>query len=242
LKRKVNINKKTSRKQKIDLTVLIPCYNEEESIREIIDRIPNMPWKTEILVVDGGSQDSTSQAAKSAKRNGVRVIRYEKPRSKGYACAYGIERARGKITVIQDADMNPESIPSVVKPIFEGKADFVNGTRLILPMEKGAMSILNKFGNKVFALLVSSVIKQRLTDSLCGYKAFHTNLLKGRLKEDDWPDFEMIIKAKRHGANIVEVPIRYNARKHGEVKMKPVQHGWSMLKMLVKLAVNKNEK
>jgi glycosyltransferase involved in cell wall biosynthesis len=225
--------------RRVQLTVLIPCYNEEAGIRQLIRSVPKLPWSYEILVVDGGSKDDTYGAAKSVGRKELRVIRYEKPRSKGYACAYGIDRAAGDVVVIQDADMNPKSIIPICKPLFEGKATFVNGSRLILPMEKGAMSTLNKLGNRMFALSVSMIIGQWLTDSLCGYKAFHTKLLKGRLKEDNWPDFEMIIKAKRLGAKIVEVPIRYNTRKFGEVKMQPIRHGWSMLKMLVKLAFSR---
>ena len=219
----------------VDLTVLIPCYNEAEGIVDIIKRVPNMPWTTEILVVDAGSSDNTGAVARSIKRKGLRVIGYKETRTKGYACAFGIENAKGRVTVIQDADMDPESIPVIVRPIFEGTADFVNGTRMILPMEQGSMTRLNRFGNTIFAMLVSAVIGKHLTDSLCGYKAFHTDLLRGKLVEDNWPDFEMIIKAKRLGAKIIEVPIRYNARKTGQTKMQPLSHGWSMLKMLAKL-------
>ncbi len=212
-------------KQQVDLTVLIPCYNEEASIKECILAIPEMPWSTEILVVDGGSTDQTSRIAKSIKKKGLRVIGYTPARSKGYACAFGLKQARGRVTVIQDVDMNPTDIPTIVRPIFEGWADFVNGTRMILPMEHGAMSQLNRFGNKyVFALLVSSVIRQRLTDALCGYKAFYTDLLRGKLKEDNWPDFEMLIKGKRAGARIAEMPIRYEARRRGTTTRKPFSH------------------
>jgi len=229
-----------TKQQRVDLTILIPCYNEEESIAECVNAIPEMPWSTEILVVDGGSTDNTFKITKSLKKPGLRVIGYKPSRSKGYACAFGLKHARGKVTVIQDVDMNPADIPQVVRPIFEGRADFVNGTRMILPMEPGAMSRLNRFGNKwIFATLVSLVIRQRLTDALCGYKAFYTDMLRNKLKEDNWPDFEMIINAKRAGARIVEIPIRYVARKHGAAKMKPIQHGWSMLKMLAKLAVKR---
>ncbi|MEM2916697.1 MAG: glycosyltransferase family 2 protein [Candidatus Woesearchaeota archaeon] len=227
-------------KKQIELTVLIPCYNEEESIKQCVMAVPDMPWSTEILVVDGGSKDDTFKVAKSIKKKGLRVIRYSPARTKGYACAFGLKHARGKVTVIQDVDMNPADIPQIVRPIFEGWADFVNGTRFILPMEPGAMSRLNKFGNKwIFSTLVSLVIRQKLTDSLCGYKAFHTSLLRGKLKEDNWPDFEMLIRAKRAGARIVEIPIRYVARKGGTPKMRPFRDGFSMLKMLIKLAVKR---
>ncbi len=225
--------------KQVELTVIIPCYNEKESIKGCVMAVPKMPWSTEILVVDGGSKDNTLKVAKSIKKEGLRVIGYKPSRTKGYACAFGLKHARGKVTVIQDVDMNPADIPQIVRPIFEGWADFVNGTRFIIPMESGAMSRLNRFGNKIFSTLVSLVIGQKLTDSLCGYKAFHTNILRGKLKEDNWPDFEMLIKAKRAGARIVEIPIRYVARKGGTPKMRPFRDGFSMLKMLVRLAVKR---
>jgi glycosyltransferase involved in cell wall biosynthesis len=224
----------------VELTVLIPCYNEESSIKDCVMAVPKMPWSTEILVVDGGSSDNTFNVAKSLKKEGLRVIGYKPSRSKGYACAFGLKHARGKVTAIQDVDMNPADIPQIVRPIFEGWADFVNGTRFIIPSEPGAISTLNRVGNKfVFAPLVSMVIRKWLTDSLCGYKAFYTNTLRGKLKEDNWPDFEMLIRAKRAGARIVEIPIRYVARKGGTPKMKPFRHGMSMLKMLAKLALSR---
>ncbi len=226
--------------KQVELTVLIPCYNEEESIKDCVMAVPEMPWSTEILVVDGGSKDNTLKVAKSIKKKGLRVIGYKPSRTKGYACAFGLKHARGKVTVIQDVDMNPADIPQIVRPIFEGWADFVNGTRFVIPMEQGAMSSLNRLGNKwIFSTLVSLVIRQKLTDSLCGYKAFHTKLLRGKLKEDNWPDFEMLIRAKRAGARIVEIPIRYVARKGGTPKMRPFRDGFSMLKMLVKLALKR---
>lgn len=226
--------------KQVDLTILIPCYNEESSIKDCVMAVPDLPWSTEILVVDGGSTDNTFKTAKSLKKKGLRVIGYKPSRSKGYACAFGLKHARGRVTVIQDVDMNPADISQIVRPIFEGWADFVNGTRFIIPSEKGAISTLNRIGNKyVFAPLVSLVIRKRLTDSLCGYKAFYTNTLRGKLKEDNWPDFEMLIRAKRAGARIVEIPIRYVARKGGTPKMKPFRHGISMLKMLIKLAVKR---
>lgn len=229
-----------TKQQRVDLTVLIPCYNEEASISECVMAVPEMPWSTEILVVDGGSTDNTFKVAKSLRKKGLRVVRYAPSRSKGYACAFGLKHARGRVTVIQDVDMNPADIPVIVRPIFEGWADFVNGTRMFYPAEPGAMTRLNRFGNKyIFALLMSLAIRQRLTDALCGYKAFYTDMLRNRLKEDNWPDFEMLFRAKRAGARIVEVPIRYVARKHGEAKMRPFRDGWRMLKMLVRLAVKR---
>lgn len=218
------------------LGIIIPCYNEEGNIKECVERIPKMPWDTEIIVVNDGSKDGTVDVVKDImkKRRDVKLVSYEKNGGKGYAFRKGLENSSSDVVVILDADITspPESIPEIVKPIFEGGADFVNGSRLIYPMEKGAMKLLHIPGNKVFVLLVSLIIKQKLTDSLCGFKAFKRKMLLGKLKEDGWPDFELLIKAKRNGLRISEVPIYYRARKAGVSKMKTFRHGYRMFKML----------
>ena len=216
------------------LSVIIPCLNEEEIISDCIKAIPKMPWTTEIIVVDDGSTDKTVEVVKELNRKDVRIVSYKPNRGKGYAFRQGMKAAKGDVVVIQDADMNPKELPEIVKPIFEDKADFVNGTRLVYEMEKGAMKPLHVPGNKAFALIVSMFIGQKLTDALCGYKAFKRKVLSGQLKDDSWPDFELLLKAKRNHMRIVEVPIHYNARKGGESKMKTFSHGWSMLSKLIK--------
>lgn len=218
------------------LSIIIPCYNEEGNIEKCINQIPQMPWKTEIIIVNDGSADRTKEVAVNIKEPNVKVVSYEKNRGKGYAVRMGLKYAKGDVSIILDADMAtpPEEIPIVVKPIFEGKADFVNTSRLIYPMEEGAMKKLHIPGNKMFALFVSLIIRKRITDSLSGFKAFKTNLFADRLKEDSWPDFELLIKASRLGLKIIEVPIHYKARTHGQSKMKTIKHGYNMFLMLFK--------
>ncbi|MBI2559309.1 glycosyltransferase family 2 protein [Candidatus Woesearchaeota archaeon] len=230
-------NKKRSLKHgKIELSILVPCYNEADNIEKCLRRIPSMPWRTEIIVIDDGSYDDTAKAALKTKVKNLRVIGYKPNRGKGYAVRVGINAARGKFAIILDADMatQPEEIPMVVKPLFDGTADFVNGTRFVYPMEKGSMKALHKPGNRAFALLVSLIIKQYLTDSLCGFKAFKVRQFRGKLKENGWPDFELLIKAKRMNMRILEVPIHYRWRVAGVSKMRTFRHGYSMLKMLAK--------
>ena len=223
--------------KKIELSVIIPCYNEEGNVRACVERVPtNMPWETEIIVVDDGSKDNTAKIARSIKRKNLHVIRYAKNMGKGYAFRTGLNAARGEVVVICDADMatQPEEIPDIVRPIFEDKADCVNGTRMIFPMEKGAMRPLHYPGNMIFALMVSAIIRKRLSDTLCGFKAFRRKMLLGKLKENSWMDFELLIKARRNGLRIVEVPIHYKTRKVGESKMKTFKHAWKMFMMLLK--------
>ena len=242
--KKTNKQSKTSNtsksKETIQLSIIIPCYNEEDNIAECLARVPTMPWRYEILVVDDGSKDKTVQVArkkaKQLKDKAIRVISYQPNQGKGHAIQEGIKAAQGEFSIILDADMAtmPEEIPKVVIPLFDGSADFVNGTRFIFSMDKNAMYALHKPGNKMFALLVSMIIRQRLTDSLCGFKAFRTKAFKGKLKENSWPDFELLIKAKRLKLRIAEVPIHYKERVAGVSKMKTFKHGYSMLKMLIK--------
>lgn len=223
-------------KEKIRLSIIIPCYNEEGNIVECVSRIPKLKYPYEIIVVDDGSEDNTVKTAKSIKRKELRVITYKPNRGKGYACRTGIKHARGDIVIICDADMAtpPEEIPAVVKPILGGKADFVNTSRLIYPMEKGAMKPIHIPGNRIFALMVSLIIGKKLTDTLSGFKAFRKDMLLSKLKENSWPDFEMIIKAKRNGLRIAEVPIHYKARRAGVSKMKTVRHAYKMFMMLMR--------
>jgi glycosyltransferase involved in cell wall biosynthesis len=218
------------------ISVIIPCFNEATNIKECIERIPDLGVDYEIVVVNDGSTDNTFEAARGVKRNNLKVIGYGENRGKGYALRFGLKHSKGEIVVIQDADMAtpPEELPEIVRPIIEGKADFVNGTRMVYPMEDGAMKRLHVPGNKLFALLVSLIIGQRLTDTLCGFKAFRKDMLNGKLKEDSWPDFELLIQARRNGLRITEVPIHYKARKAGVSKMKTFRHGYEMFKMLLK--------
>jgi glycosyltransferase involved in cell wall biosynthesis len=218
------------------VTIIVPCFNEEGNIKECIKRISKLNQDYEILVVDDGSNDRTTEAAKSIKQNNVKVIRYEKNRGKGHAIKTGLDNSAGEIVVIQDADMAtpPEELPDIVKPIIDGKADFVNGSRLMYPMENGAMKSMHVFGNRIFAVVVSLMIRKWLTDTLCGFKAFRRDALKGKLNEDSWPDFELIFLAKKEGMKIAEVPIHYKKRTAGKSKMRTVNHTLKMLRMLAR--------
>jgi len=228
------------------LSIIIPCYNEEENIAECIKRTPKMPFETEIIIVDDGSKDKTAEIARKTKNPNVkkiRVISYSPNRGKGYAFRRGLKNAEGNVVIILDADMSspPEEIPLVVNPIFKGEADFVNGSRLVYPMENGAMKWLHIPGNMIFALLLSLITGTYLTDSLCGFKAFKKDMLSAdQLKENSWMDFELLIKAKRNKMRIMEVPIHYKARKAGDSKMRTFKHGYNMLMMLIK-ALRQND-
>lgn len=222
-----------------EVSVLIPCFNEEENIDKCVNIISNFPWIHEIIVVDDGSQDKTVLVAKSIKKDNLKVIGYKKNRGKGYAVRYGLEHSSGEIAVIQDADMAtpPEELQQIIQPIIDQRADFVNGSRMIYPMERGAMKGMHVFGNRIFAFIVSALIRKKLTDTLCGFKAFRIENLKNKLKENTWPDFELILQAKKNKMRIVEIPIHYKKRIAGKSKMKTFRHAYRMSIILFKTVI-----
>lgn len=217
------------------ISIIIPCYNEEKNIQECLKKIPPLDWETEIIVVDDGSTDRTSEYAQATQRSDLKVIRYEKNLGKGAALRRGLQEAKGDTIVILDADYTtpPPEIKDIVSPIMNGKADFANGTRFIYPMEKKAMSMIHILSNKISALIISAFIAQRLTDSLCGLKAFRKEPLGEKLRENSWPDFELLVKAKRNRMKIVEVPVHYMARKAGTSKMSTLKGCFLMPKLLI---------
>lgn len=217
-----------------DLTVLIPTYNEEGCIADCIGRIPAMPWSREILVVDNSS-DRTPEIVRAMP--GIRLEHYRPAQGKGHAIWHGMRAARGRVIVICDVDMDPAGLPPLLQPIFDGRADFVNGSRMLLPMERGAMSFTHRVGNACFAAAMSILTLRRFTDVYCGFKAWRADLLPpDRFREKSWPDLELLFNAKRGGLRILEIPVRYTKRKFGASKMHTWRHGWNLLCMMLRLA------
>jgi glycosyltransferase involved in cell wall biosynthesis len=218
------------------ISIVIPCYNEEGNIGECVRQIPEMDREIEIVVVDDGSTDRTAEFARANNRLCLKVVRYEKNLGKGFALRRGIQSASGDVIVILDADYTspPSEIPAIVKPIFDGQADFVTGTRFVYPMEKNAMKKIHMLSNSISAFIVSLYIGQRLTDTLCGMKAFRKDMLAGKLKENRWPDFELLIKAKRNKMRVVEIPVNYKARRSGVSKMDTSRGFYRMPVLLIK--------
>jgi glycosyltransferase involved in cell wall biosynthesis len=225
----------------VQLTILIPTYNEEGSVKSCIKRLPKMPWTAEIIVVDN-STDKTPQIVKAMMKRmkNLRMVHYLPAQGKGHALRQALKAVRGDVVVICDVDMDPRELTRVVKPIFDGTADFVNGSRLNFRMERGAMNPLHIIGNLGFAAILSVLTRKILTDALCGFKAWRTKMLPvSQLKENSWPDFELLVKARRNGMRIKQIPIRYTRRRFGQAKMHSFGHGWQMLKMAIKLGLGK---
>jgi len=220
----------------LSCSIIIPCHNEEDNIESCVKRIPRIGKFTEIVVIDDGSTDITAKKVRKIIETDKRVklISYSPNKGKGHAVRMGFDNSLGDVLIILDADMavEPEVLDRFFSPIAEGKADFVNGTRMVYPMDKDAMRILNFFGNKVFGILLSLIMGQRNTDTLCGTKAFlRRDYRNMRMGKCPWGDFDLLFEASRLKLKMVEMPILYKSRIAGKSKMKAFKHGLQLLKM-----------
>lgn len=223
-------------RQPLSCSVIVPCHNEAGNIAECIRRVPRMGCSTEIVVVDDGSTDDTAQRVAEVMRTDprVRLIVFDKNQGKANAVRAGFDAAKGDIVMILDADMAvmPEDLPKFIRPLQQGTADFVNGTRLIYPMQGEAMRTINYLGNKAFCYLASWVMRQRVSDALCGTKAlfkrdYERMPLGGR---ERWGDFDFLFGAARLRLRVLEVPVHYQERRAGHSKMRVLRDGWLFLK------------
>ncbi len=237
-------------------SIIIPCKNEKGNIENAIKRIPQFARHIEIIFVEGNSSDGTAQEIERVKKKYVKHdIKFLKQDGvgKGDAVRKGFDAASGDILMILDADLTvpPEDLPKFYHAIASGKAEFVNGTRLVYPMADQAMRFLNYIANRIFSLIFSWLLNQRFTDTLCGTKVItrkNYNLLAKNREYfgdfDPFGDFDLIFGASKLNLKILEVPIRYAARNYGETQISRFKHGWLLLKMVVfaywKLKVLKN--
>lgn len=239
------VARKKERQQAKDYstTILIPCRNEKGNVRPAIDRIPPFGTKQEIVFVDGHSTDGTAQEVEAViAENPDKDIKlfHQEGKGKGDAVRLGYAHATGDILMILDADltMPPEDLPKFYNAIATGKGEFINGSRLVYPMEGEAMRFLNILGNKFFSVVLSWLMNQRLKDTLCGtkviFKTDYENLIEGRKyfgEFDPFGDFDQLFGASKLNLKIVEVPIRYRDRTYGSTNISRFRHGWLLLKM-----------
>lgn len=215
-------------------SVIIPCHNEEGSIQEAIKRVPHMGKGTEIIVVNDGSTDATADKVRELESEypNLKLIDYSPNKGKGHAVQAGFDAATQEVLMILDADLSviPEELPRFFEPLNKGLCRFTNGTRLVYPMESQAMRFLNNLGNKLFGLVMSFIMQQHLTDTLCGTKAFLKKDYKYfKMGKDSWGDFDLLFGAAKMGLKILEVPVHYKDRFAGESKMNTLRHGTHLL-------------
>ncbi|MBB2754710.1 UNVERIFIED_ORG: GT2 family glycosyltransferase [Rhizobium aethiopicum] len=228
------------------VSIVVPARNEAGNIEDIVKRLPVMGPDDELIFVEGNSTDATWKAIQEAQQRygGERtiLIAQQDGKGKGDAVRKGFSLATKEVLMILDADMTvpPEDLPKFYNAIKDGKGEFINGTRLVYPMEKEAMRFFNLLGNKFFALAFSFVLGQRYKDTLCGTKVIsRSNYLKLQANRsyfgdfDPFGDFDLIFGAARMGLKIVEVPISYRERLYGETNISRWRHGAILLAMLV---------
>jgi SAM-dependent methyltransferase len=231
--------------RKFSASIVIPCRNERGNIEAAIQRMPRFAASQEILFVEGNSSDGTfeeCERVRDAYRDewDIKVLKQD-GKGKGDAVRKGFAAATGDVLMILDADltMPPEALPKYHAVIETGKAEFVNGTRLIYPMESEAMRPLNLIANRCFAYLFSYLVNTRLTDTLCGTKVLLRKDYEVLARErgyfgnfDPFGDFDLIFGAAKQNLKIVETPIHYKARTFGETQISRFRDGWLLLKMV----------
>jgi len=232
------------------VSVIIAARNEAGNIEEIFQRTPEMGGGTEMIFVEGNSSDNTYDVIEEAiARHPEKKARlFKQPgKGKGDAVRLGFQEASGDILMILDADMTvpPEDLPRFYEALASGEGDFINGVRLVYPMEKQAMRYFNILGNKFFSLAFSWLFGQPIKDTLCGTKVIRKSdyeiLAANRSYFGDFDpfgDFDLLLGAAKMNLKIVEMPIRYAERKYGETNIDRWRHGWILLKM-VKFAMRK---
>lgn len=226
------------------LSVVVPMRNEEGNVAAALNRIPKLGRFTEVIFVEGNSKDNTwgvLQQAVAEYQGPLQLKLCRQPgKGKWDAVHHGFKHATGDILVIQDGDLTapPEDLPKFFDVLCDGTAEFVNGSRLVYPMENQAMRFLNMLGNHFFANALSFVLSQRIKDSLCGTKMMahsdYKRLLK-RLPElgdfDPFGDFNLLFGSALMGLRIRDLPVRYKNRTYGETNISRFRHGWILLKM-----------
>ena len=229
----------------LSATILIPCRNERGNVAAAIERLPAFGTAQEILFVDGhssdGTQDEIVAAIAAHPQKNIRLI-HQQGRGKGDAVRLGFAQATGDVLMILDADLTvpPEDLPKFHEAVATGKAEFVNGSRLVYPLESEAMRTLNMIANKTFALAFSWLLGQRLKDTLCGTKVLRRSHYEAIARNrtyfgdfDPFGDFDLLFGASKLNLKILEIPVRYRNRSYGETKIDRFRHGWLLLRMVV---------
>ena len=230
-------------KREFSTTVLIPCRNEKGNVEAAITRLPCFGAHQEIIFVEGGSTDGTREEIQRVMEKypekDIKLVVQER-RGKGDAVRSGFSIAKGDILMILDGDLTvpPEDLPKFYRALANDVGEFVNGCRLVYPMEKQAMRVLNLVGNRFFSFMFTWILNQRFKDTLCGTKVlFRENYEKIQANRDyfgdfdPFGDFDLIFGASKLNLKVVEVPIRYRERTYGATNISRFRHGWLLLRM-----------
>ncbi len=226
------------------VSVVVPARNESGNIKALFERTPVMGSRTELVFVEGHSRDDTYAAIqREMAAHSERPARLFRQSGVGKADAVrlGFSQAEGDVLMILDADLTvpPEDLPRFYHALSDGKGEFINGVRLVYPMEKQAMQGLNLIGNKLFSLVFSWILGQPIKDTLCGTKVLWRRdyeLIAANRSYfgdfDPFGDYDLIFGAAKLNRRIVDLPIRYRERTYGSTNISRWKHGWLLLRMV----------
>jgi len=230
------------------VSVLVAAYNEVETVESVVRRVAELPFRSEIVVVDDGSVDGTRALLEGLERagevEGLRVLAHDRNRGKGAAVRTAIDASRGDIVVIQDADLeyDPRDLPRVLGPILEGHADVVFGTRLRGGQPQRAHLFWHYAGNRFLSLLTNVLFNTTISDMEVGYKAFRGDLVRSlHLVSDDFAiEPELAAKILRQpGVRLYEVPISYFGRTYEEGKKITWRDGIGAVRALIRFRLER---
>jgi glycosyltransferase involved in cell wall biosynthesis len=220
------------------VSVIIPVYNEERTVGDVITRTRNTLEKFkipyEVLVIDDGSVDRSLEISKTKEANVLGGTH----QGKGYAIRSGLKRAKGNIVVTLDADGShkPEEIPLVLQCIIENKADFAIGSRFFsAEVNKAKIPGVNRLGNRIFNSLMALLTSMKISDSQSGFRAIKSAVIKEmKLNSRGYElESEMLVKAFKMGVRVVEVPISFEQRTVGKSRLDPIKDGIRILNSII---------
>lgn len=233
----------TKERKEYSVSVIIPARNERGNIAPLVERTPKLGRHTEIIFIGGHSQDDTDEEIKRViKRHPGKNIKFflQDGIGKADAVRKGFDHAGGDILMILDADLSvaPEDLVKFYNAMVSGKGEFINGSRLVYPLEKQSMRFLNMLGNKFFSLMFSWILDTHIKDTLCGTKVIfaqdYQDIKANRHyfgNFDPFGDFDLLFGAAKLNLKIAELPVRYYARVYGETNISRWSHGWLLIKM-----------
>lgn len=229
------------------VSIIIPARNEEGNIEKIFNSLPRIGNRCEIIFVVGQSKDATKEEIircinkyQKASPFTFKVFYQGKQKGKSSAVKIGFEKAVGEILMIFDADlsMKAKELTKFYYAIVSDKGDFINGCRLVYPIEKNAMQFLNILGNKLFSLWFSWILGQPIKDTLCGTKVFwkkdYQKIIQNKSITqvyDPFGDFHLLLGANFAQLKIIDLPVRYYARTYGSTNIQRFRNGWELIKL-----------